>query len=49
MTWVREFQHNVRGRVFGTLFRVAGRKLLGNYARQIIDKLEARQTKPPDA
>lgn len=42
MTWVRQFKHNIRGRVFGVLFRVAGRSLLGNYARQVIDNLEAR-------
>ena len=46
MTWVREFQHNIRGRVFGALFRVAGRKLLGNYARRVIDNLETRRTMP---
>lgn len=48
MTWVREFQHNIRGRVFGALFRVAGRSLLGNYARRIIDNLETRRY-PHDA
>jgi len=46
MTWVREFQHNVRGYFFSALFRVAGRSLLGNYARQIIDNLETRRTTP---
>ena len=46
MTWVREFQHIIRGRVFSTLFRFAGRSLLGNYARQIIGNLEARRTMP---
>ena len=43
MTWVREFQPNMRGRVFSALFRVAGRSLLGKYARQIVDNLEARR------
>ena len=46
MTWVREFQHNIRGRVFATLFRFAGRSLLGNYAKQVVDNLEARRTMP---
>ena len=43
MTWVREFQPNLRGRVFSVLFRVAGRSLFGKYARQIVDNLEARR------
>jgi hypothetical protein len=43
MTWVRQFQPNMRGRVFSALFRVAGRSLLGKYARQIVDNLEARR------
>src|SRR5262249_35256952 len=43
MTWVREFKHNVRGRLFGILFRTAGRSLLGKYAKQVIDNLEARR------
>ena len=43
MTWVRQFKHSIRGRVFDVLFRVAGRALLGNYARRIIGNLEARR------
>ena len=43
MTWVRQFKHSIRGRVFDALFRVAGRALLGNYARRIIGNLEARR------
>jgi hypothetical protein len=43
MTWVRQFKRTIRGRVFDALFRVAGRSLLGNYARQIIGNLEARR------
>ena len=47
MTWVRQFKHNIRGRLFGVLFRVAGRSLLGKYARQVIDNLEARRAVSP--
>ncbi len=43
ITWVRQFKPNIRGRVFAVLFRVAGRQLLGNYARRIIHNLEARR------
>lgn len=43
MTWVRQFKHNIRGRVFSALFRVVGRQLLGNYAKSVIDNLEARR------
>ena len=41
MTWVRQFKPNIRGRVFSALFRTAGRSLLGNYARRIVDNFEA--------
>jgi hypothetical protein len=40
MTWARQFKHTRRGRLFGTAFRLAGRPIFGNYARQIIDNLE---------
>ena len=40
MTWARRFKHTRRGRLFGTAFRLAGRPLLGTYARKIIDNLE---------
>jgi len=43
MTWAREFKHSVRGRLFGTAFRLAGRPVFGKYARQVIDNLEALQ------
>ena len=42
MTWLREFKHTMRGRLFGALFRIAGRPLFARYARRIIDNLEAR-------
>jgi len=43
MTWVRAFRHTIRGRLFNALYRVVGRLLLGKYAKQIIDNLEARR------
>jgi len=44
MTWEREFRTGVRGRIFGTLFRVLGTRLFSRYARQILDNLETRAT-----
>ena len=46
MTWARDFKHTRRGRIFGTAFRLAGRSLLGKYARQIIDNLETLEGRP---
>jgi hypothetical protein len=43
MTWAREFKRTVRGRLFGTAFRLAGRPIFRKYASQIIDNLEALQ------
>jgi hypothetical protein len=43
MTWVRQFRHTIRGRLFGTAFRLAGRPIFRKYAGQIIDNLEALQ------
>jgi len=39
MTWARQFKHTIRGRVFGTAFRLAGRPIFRKYARQIIENL----------
>jgi hypothetical protein len=44
MTWEREFRTGVRGRIFGTLFRVLRTRLFSRYARQILDNLETRAT-----
>ena len=41
MTWARQFKHTIRGRLFGTAFRLAGRAIFRRYARHIIDNLEA--------
>jgi hypothetical protein len=44
MTWEREFRTGVRGRMFGTLFRVVGTRLFSRYARQVLDNLETMAT-----
>ena len=44
MTWEREFCRGVRGRMFRTLFRVAGTRLFSRYARQVLDNLEQKTT-----
>jgi hypothetical protein len=44
MTWEREFRTSVRGRIFGTLFRMLGTRLFRRYARQILDNLETMAT-----
>jgi hypothetical protein len=43
MTWARQFKHTIRGRLFGFLFRVAGRTIFRRYARRIIDNVQALQ------
>ena len=43
MTWARQFKHTIRGRLFGTAFRLAGRPIFRKYATHIIDNLEALQ------
>jgi hypothetical protein len=40
MVWQRTFRHDPRGLIFGTLFRIAGRPIIGRYARQAIANLE---------
>ena len=40
MIWVREFKPSPRGRVFATLFRVLGKRLLTSYAREVLTNLE---------
>jgi hypothetical protein len=41
MVWQRTFRRNPRGLLFGTLFRIAGRPIFGQYARQVIVNLQA--------
>ena len=40
MVWQRTFRRNPRGLFFGTIFRIAGRPIFGNYARQVLANLE---------
>jgi hypothetical protein len=44
MTWARQFTSTIRGRLFGTAFRLAGRPIFHKYAKQIIDNLESTAT-----
>ena len=46
MVWQRTFRRNPRGLLFGTLFRIAGRPIFGQYARQVIANLEALEHNP---
>ena len=40
MIWIREFQRNARGRIFGTAFRVMGNRIFNKYGRDILTNLE---------
>jgi hypothetical protein len=40
MSWTRGFKRTIRGRLFGTAFRLVGQPIFAKYARQIIDNLE---------
>lgn len=40
MIWIREFQRNARGRIFGTAFRVLGNRIFNKYGRDILTNLE---------
>jgi hypothetical protein len=40
MTWTRRFRRNLRGRIFGFLYRTAGRRLFHPYVREIMENLE---------
>jgi len=46
MIWVREFRSGTRGRIFGALFRLAGKPIFTRYARQVVRNLEAQVTTP---
>ena len=39
MIWVREFTPSMRGRVFGTLFRLIGKPIFRRYARDTLENL----------
>ena len=40
MIWIREFTHNARGRIFGTLFRLIGKPIFTREAKRTISNLE---------
>jgi hypothetical protein len=40
MIWIREFTDNVRGRVFGTLFRLVGKPIFTREAKRTVKNLE---------
>jgi hypothetical protein len=44
MIWVREFRSGLRGRIFGTLFRLFGNRIFTRYARQVVDNIESLTT-----
>ena len=39
MTWVRVFRDGARGSIFGTLFRLVGKRIFNRYARQTLHNL----------
>jgi hypothetical protein len=44
MVWVREFLPGLRGRLFGTAFRLFGRRIFRGYGQDIIENLEKLET-----
>ena len=40
MIWIRQFTHNARGRIFGTLFRLFGQPIFTREARRTVRNLE---------
>jgi hypothetical protein len=41
MIWVREFRSGPRGRIFGMLFRLFGKRIFTRYARQVVRNIES--------
>ena len=44
MIWIRDFTHDARGRIFGTLFRLVGKPVFAHDAKRIIRNLERLET-----
>ena len=44
MIWIRDFTHDARGRIFGTLFRLAGKPIFTHDAKRTIRNLERLET-----
>ncbi len=40
MAWIREFRHGLRGRLFGTAFRLFGNRIFRGYGQNVIENLE---------
>ena len=40
MIWIREFTHNARGRIFGTLFKMIGKPIFTREAKRTVRNLE---------
>jgi hypothetical protein len=40
MTWERNFKRTPKGRIMNFVFKRAGKRLFGKYARQMIENLE---------
>ena len=40
MAWIREFRHGLRGRLFGTAFRLFGNRIFRGYGHDVIENLE---------
>jgi len=41
MIWIREFTHNARGRIFGTLFRLIGKLIFPRQAKRTLRNLDS--------
>jgi hypothetical protein len=46
MIWRREFAPGVRGRIFGTLFRLLGKPIFRRYAHQMLKNLSQLEQAP---
>ena len=47
MIWLRNFKPTARGRIFGTLFRLAGKPIFTQQGRRILSNLQALETLTP--
>ncbi len=48
MIWIREFTHNPRGRIFGTLFKLIGKLIFTREAKRTIRNLERVEATPAE-
>jgi len=48
MIWIREFTHNARGRIFGTLFKLIGKLIFTREAKRTIRNLERVEATPAE-